>query len=207
MFIEAIDKLRCVREHEDSWLVAKFVEMRERDFREGELGCPVCGARYPVRGGIAYFSPVQPAYSLGRKSICDDDLFALAAMLDLSAPERTIVLCDTWTRFAAGLCDIAQPRIFVVNSLEDHSGSEQVYAVASRDAIPLAPGSVDAIALDRSAGDLFIKSGIRALRESGRMVGSSQVTPPEGVTLLASDDEKWVALKTGGFIPLRRASR
>lgn len=208
MFIEAIDKLRCVRDHEDSWLVAKFVEMQERDFREGELGCPVCEARYPVRNGIVYFSPMRPRAA--RETIASqspDDLFALAAMLDLSAPDRTIVLCDGWTGFAEELSRISEPHVFVVNSEVTYGPSECIYEVVSDAGIPLAAASADAVALDASASREMVQSAVKVIREGGRLVGTVGLDVPAEVLLLASDDKHWVARKQADFIPLRRASR
>ncbi|MBA2688351.1 MAG: hypothetical protein H0U64_09650 [Gemmatimonadaceae bacterium] len=208
MFIEAIDKLRCIRQHEDSWLVAKFVEMRDRDFWDGELGCPVCEARYPVKQGVAYFSPIRrskardvsPAQTPG-------DLFALAAMLDLSAAERTVVLCDGWTAFAQGLSQISEPHIFTMNSTEPAGPAERIYSVASDGAIPLAPASVDAVALDINSTPALIQSAVKTVREGGRIIGKSGVSLPDAVLLLANDEMNWVAQKRSDFIPLRRASR
>ena len=55
MFLELVDSLRCVRTHEDSWLIARADELVDRHIVQGELGCPVCEARYPIRDGVADF--------------------------------------------------------------------------------------------------------------------------------------------------------
>lgn len=209
MFIEAIDKLRCVREHEDSWLVAKFVEMRDRDFWEGELGCPVCEARYMVREGIVYFSLMRPRPPESGIAAPDsqESLFALAAMLDLSAPDRTIVLCDSWTRYSSALSEISEPHIFVINAQGREGNAERIYDVVSDDAIPLAPGSADAIALDERSSREMVSSAVKVLREGGRLVAKTGIEVPAGIVLLASDENQWVGQKHGTFIPLRRGSR
>lgn len=207
MFIEAIDKLRCVQEHEDSWLVAKFVEMRDRDFWEGELGCPVCEARYPVKQGTVYFSPVvRSARATQDETHSPDELFPLAAMLDLSAPERAVVLCDGWSDFADALSEISEPHIFTLNGSNREGQVETIYRVVS-DRIPLASGSVDAVALDAGASAQLVESAVKVLRDGGRLVGKGSVDLPAQVLLLANDDRNWVAQKQSDFIPLRRASR
>lgn len=208
MFIEAIDKLRCTRQHEDSWLVAKFVEMRDRDFWEGELGCPVCEARYPVKEGVVYFSAIRRTHAAVPSAASrPDELFALAAMLDLSAAERTVALCDGWTNFAQGLSGISEPHIFSVNSPQLSAPAERTYSVVSEAAIPLAPGSVDAVALDGSSTPALIQSAVRVLREGGRVVAKSSLTVPPEILVLADDGTNWVGQKKSDFIPLRRASR
>ncbi|HKG91357.1 MAG TPA: hypothetical protein VKA84_05685, partial [Gemmatimonadaceae bacterium] len=55
MFIELVDHLRCVRPHEEIWLVAAARRMDGRHIIEGTLGCPVCRAEYPIREGAADF--------------------------------------------------------------------------------------------------------------------------------------------------------
>ncbi len=209
MFIEAIDKLRCVQEHEDSWLVAKFVEMRDRDLWEGDLGCPVCEARYPVKEGVVYFSPVRNAGGgvAAPAAGSPDELFALAAMLDLSAPERTVVLCDEWTAFAPALSEISQPHLFTLNADDVGGPVERIYRIVSSSGIPLAPASVDAIALDSGSSPALVGSALRVLREGGRLIGKSGVAVPDEVFLLASDENHWVAQKKNDLTPLRRASR
>lgn len=208
MFIEAIDKLRCVRDHEDSWLVAKFVEMRGRDFWEGELGCPVCEARYMVRKGVVYFPPMRSsAAPAAPVNSSPENLFALAAMLDLSAPDRTIVLCDSWAHFCEGLSQVSGPHVFVVNGPERSTTSECIYPIVSERAIPLAHGSADAVALDAGSSADMIRSAVTVLREGGRLVGTTGVEMPADVLLLASDEHQWVAQKSAELIPLRKASR
>jgi hypothetical protein len=208
MFIEAIDKLRCVQQHEDSWLVAKFVEMRDRDFWEGELGCPVCEARYPVHEGVVYFTPIRKVpQTEAARSHSPDEMFALAAMLDLSAPDRVVVLCGAWSAFASGLSEVSEPHIFLVNGELGPAGSECIHSVVSDTAIPLAHNSVDAVALPAVAAGSFVQSAVAVLKEGGRLVGTSETAIPPGMLQLASDDRNWVARKQGDIIPLRRASR
>src|SRR5690606_9202648 len=45
--------LRCPQDHEDSWLVLAATKTVDRHVLEGTLGCPVCGAEYPVSAGLA----------------------------------------------------------------------------------------------------------------------------------------------------------
>ena len=60
MFVELVDALRCVRPHEDAWLVAATRRTEHRHILDGVLGCPVCRTEYPVRDGVADFRPVRP---------------------------------------------------------------------------------------------------------------------------------------------------
>ena len=94
MFIELIDMLRCTRPHEDSWLVATFHEMLERDVVQGLLSCPVCTARYPITGGVAYFDELPGAGDNEADGTMDDGT-RIAAYLNLVEP-GVVVLGGTW---------------------------------------------------------------------------------------------------------------
>ena len=56
MFVELVDHLRCPAAHEETWLVMAAEETRDRHVITGMLGCPVCNARYAVRGGTVWFA-------------------------------------------------------------------------------------------------------------------------------------------------------
>ncbi len=60
MFSELTQLVRCVRDHPSTGLVAVSEEAVERDIRRGVLGCPRCGAQYPVRAGVIDFRLTPP---------------------------------------------------------------------------------------------------------------------------------------------------
>jgi uncharacterized protein YbaR (Trm112 family) len=206
MFIEALDQLRCPREHEDSWLVAKFLEMRDRDLWSGELGCPVCEARYAVRDGVVLFeSSVAPVTSLDPPG--EAEVIATAAMLDLSAPKKKIVLRGRWMRFAGALAQSFDARIFINDANPIHPASEQILHIACESAVPLAPESCDAVALSDPDDENLVHSAVKALRLGGRLIAAGSLSVPASVAILAEDQAVWVAEKTGEVTPLRRGSR
>jgi hypothetical protein len=55
MFIELVDALRCLHEHEESWLVAAVERFEGRYIDRGSLGCPVCRTQYRIDRGAADF--------------------------------------------------------------------------------------------------------------------------------------------------------
>src|SRR5687768_8190638 len=119
MFIELLDTLRCVRAHEDSWLVGSFDELVDRHVIRGTLGCPVCGAEYPVRGGVADFragdaggerraaaqggdgsEPSSPDTPGSAGPPDEAGAMRLAALLGLAEPGGVVILMGQWAAFA-----------------------------------------------------------------------------------------------------------
>lgn len=126
MHVELVDLFRCTRAHADSWLVAAATETRNRVIIEGELGCPVCGAEYPIHHAIADFSVGDREHKDSRMpatrntaavpaSSREDDAFRLAAQLDLDVPGKTVVLIGYAMNEAAALSAIVPTRIVVVH--------------------------------------------------------------------------------------------
>lgn len=192
MFIELIDLFRCTRPHEDSWLVATFHEMRERDVVQGLLSCPVCSARYPITGGVAYFdeSPDAGGYDPG---VAIDDGTRIAAYLNLVEP-GVVVLGGTWAGAAASISGLGST-VIALNSPRDADG----YAshVRSDGILPVARETIDGIALD-SVDPGLLESAARALKAGARLVAPADAAVPAGLLKLAHDDRWWVAARQGG---------
>jgi hypothetical protein len=207
MFIEAIDQLRCVRDHEESWLIASFTEMRGRDLWAGELGCHICGARYPVVRGIAQFSNGATAESADYGDAPGgDDVVALAAMLDLTEPGKIIALSGEWARYANALSEMVDAGIFCVNASAAAGSNERICFLIA-ESVPIRSGILDGAAIGASDSDSMLQSAVRALKPGGRLVVAHPHKLPQALTLIAGDDIKWVAEKSRALTPLRRASR
>src|SRR2546423_13307889 len=100
-----IDLLRCVNDHEDTWLVASFTQITNRMVIEGTLGCPICSAEYEITGGVADFTLGEPVrtedYQPGAASGgggSDEPVLATKTGGDLAAPRPTaaIVVAGRW---------------------------------------------------------------------------------------------------------------
>src|SRR5829696_1093046 len=102
MFIELVDTLRCPNPHEESWLVVSATTLEARHIREGVLGCPVCRAEYPVRGGIADFRTATEHDAATKKSSREMPVLVpaeqLAAMMNLADPLGFAVLTGDWSK-------------------------------------------------------------------------------------------------------------
>jgi len=190
MFIPLVDVLRCVRPHEDTWLVASIDRAEDRDIIEGTLGCPSCLAEYPIRDGVVHFASdvARPVY----RPPSEHDVIRLAAALDLVEPRMTAVLHGSWGAYAPVLRGLSPVPLLLVNPPEGISSGDGVSIVLSPVA-PIASSSVNAVAADAGAGSAMTASLIRALRGGGRMVGPAAMALPDNLVEITRDDALWVA--------------
>lgn len=203
MHIEFIDLLRCPNVHEESWLVAAFYKMDGRAVVEGKLGCPVCGAEFLIRDGVAVFgeddvrrqtlSPDEPA--------SDDTM--LAALLDLARPGMLALLSGDFARASEAVAESTGARIIALNSPSRVSGSESVAEVRAVFPIPLAEHSLDGIALDRTHGTAtMVAEAARLLRPRGRLAAGAEAALPPHFRELARDAKLVVAEYVGELVTL-----
>jgi uncharacterized protein YbaR (Trm112 family) len=212
VFIELLDLLRCINEHEDTWLVASFKAVTNRFVMEGTLGCPNCSAEYPIRNGIADFSAglVLPRCE-GERSVAIRDREELAtragAFLNVTEPGATVVLGGMWADAALDLSVMTETRVLAINSKAGAEESETVGLLLVGSKIPVAAGSVLGVALDASFPAETVASAVKAVRPGGRIVGPVGIPPPAEVAVLAQDEDYWVAQKAPEVIKLSRADR
>jgi uncharacterized protein YbaR (Trm112 family) len=198
MFIEHVDLLRCPRDHEDSWLVLAIHEKVDRDIIAGLLGCPICRAEYPIRGGEAIFdatSAPSPAVQRARYDDSDDDVaMRCAAMLNLFDAGGAVLLGGTWGRVGPALLDIAPVAMLLLNPPEGVVAHAGVSVIRGGASLPLASGSLRGIALDSAtAAPTLVADAARVLKARGRLVAPVSSSSPAGVEERARDDEYWVA--------------
>jgi hypothetical protein len=212
VFIELIDLLRCINAHEDTWLVASFKTVANRFVLEAGLGCPSCSAQYPVKEGVADFTAgVQfPSCEAERAAASHrrEELATRAgAYLDVTEPGATIVLGGVWAYAAQELSEMAEVRVLALNAPDEVKESQTVGLLRVGTEIPLAPGSVLGVALDAWFPAKIVESAVRAVRPGGRIVGPVTIPAPAELSVLAHDDNYWVAQKAPDVVKLSRASR
>jgi hypothetical protein len=212
VFIELIDLLRCVRPHDDTWLVASFNKVTHRFVDEGKLGCPSCSAEYWIRGGVADFSEevILPE--------CDDERRAAShrreelatragAYLEATEPGATIVLGGLWAYAAQELSEMAEVRVIAINAPSEVKESETVGLVRVGSEIPLAAGSVLGVAFDAWFPAKIVESAVRVVRPGGRIVGPSAIKASGELSILAHDDKYWIGQKAPEVVTISRGSR
>jgi len=205
MHIEFIDLLRCPNVHEDSWLVAAFYQMDGRVVIEGKLGCPVCGAEYFIRDGVAVFDDSNPSLQSAASDESASDGTLIAAMLDLSRPGMVALLAGKWARDAQAVSELAGARIIALNSPEGPLGSDDVAEIRARTPVPLAAQSLNGIALDAAhATPAMLTEAARLLRPRGRLLVRGEAELSQQFHELARDSNQVVAEFVGELISLRR---
>ncbi len=223
MFIALVGSLRCVHEHELSWLVASAYRMEDRDIVSGELGCHICGARYPIENGVADFrelgseavaSPERPpAPPPPAAAPYGDDptelALRIAALLELASPGGVVALTGQWSAAAAALAsgEVAE-RVHILAldpTAEVQSGNGISIALTARRP-PLRPVTVRGIALDTSHSDPFyLTAAAASLRPGARLLAPLSAPLPPGLAELTRDDHFWLARKGAGVrVELRR---
>jgi uncharacterized protein YbaR (Trm112 family) len=210
VFSELVESLRCVRAHEPAGLVAIAGRTVERDIVRGTLGCPNCGAEYPIVDAVADLRdgaagpPLPPA-----KSRPADALAVRAgALLGLEDPRGLVVLTGAWTVAAPELAAIAEPvRVLALDAAPGVASGAGVSLARTAGTVPLRDGSARGIALDAAHCDPgYLASAAAAIASRGRLVAPVACPVPLGFTELARDAQDWVAEKgpVEVRVPLRR---
>lgn len=193
MFIPLVDVLRCVRAHEETWLVASIDEARDRDIVTGTLGCPICLAEYPVRDGVVLFDDVPNSAGPPAGAPSEEGAIRVAAALDLTDARMTALLHGSWGAYAPIIRGLSPAQLLLVNPPHGITSGDGVSIVRSRHVAPVARGSVAAVAVGEGAAGSMLDSLVATLKPSGRMIGGVRLAVPAGLTELARDEEVWVA--------------
>jgi hypothetical protein len=192
-----VDSLRCVRPHEDSWLIARADELVARHIVRGELGCPICEARYAVRDGVADFSDGASRPAATSAPARDAQALALraAALLGLTDPGGMVVLAGEWSTCADALLELVEGvQLLALDPVRGLLSGGALSLALIPDVLPLAAASARGIALDAAhATPSLLAGAARALAPGGRLIAPASALVPESLQEVARDDEQWVA--------------
>ena len=198
MFVELVGALRCVRPHEATWLVASAYRMEQRDIVSGELGCPVCDARYSIEYGVADFRDGQrgipPAPAGGGRDLA----LRAAALLDLTTPGGVIVLAGRWAAAAHAMGELTEHvHVLGLDAPSDIESGNGVSLLLTAGHLPLRPFTVRGVALDAAhASADCLAAAVAALQPNGRLLAPVESSRPAGVEELARDENHWLAART-----------
>lgn len=193
MHVELIDRLRCIAAHEDSWLVAAVTETVDRSIIAGVLGCPVCGAEYPVTDGEVWYSSSRATAAaenadLAARTDADDET-RLAALIGVDERGGLYALQGAEGRFAGALEQVESVQLILIDPPVGALAPAIIRGAGER--IPLATGSLRGIALE-SAAEVMLEAAARALAPRGRLVAPADAPVPAGITVLVRDTRQWV---------------
>jgi uncharacterized protein YbaR (Trm112 family) len=193
MFIELVDSLRCTSEHDDTWLVASTKSMQGRHIMDGELGCPLCRAHYPIRSGIAHFGDPK---ATAATSLDPDGVVMLAALLGLAdGSGKVVLLGPSYSVLARPLHELTGTQVIVIDPAPAAEMGNGLSGIAGCARLPLASSSLHGVALDDYTRGL-VHEAARVLKPEGRVTAPSQLPLADGLGELARDEAQWVAERT-----------
>jgi hypothetical protein len=212
VFVELIEQLRCPRPHEESVLVASARRTEARHVVDGALGCPVCGAEFPIVSGVTHFGEPLAAAALDAPSA--EVAMRLAAFLELTDARGFALLCGRWTSQTDAILRLTETRLVLVNPPADVPADLASGVIMTRDVVPFTARSARGAALDETSAP-FADSAVDAVQPGGRIVGPTTLPLPGGVTELARDPHMWVAQKNAApdehpaprLVSIKRAPR
>ncbi len=185
-----------MKAHEDSWLVARADELDARHIVRGELGCPICATRYPVRAGVVDFTggESRPREMRGEQGLA----LRAAALLGLSEPGGMVVLAGEWSACVEELLAMTDGvRLLALDFAHGLESGGPLSLALIADVLPLAEGCARGIALDlaHSTGSR-LDGAARALAPGGRLIAPATAPVPPMLRELARDDRHWLAEKS-----------
>jgi uncharacterized protein YbaR (Trm112 family) len=207
MHIEFLDLLRCPNPHEETWLVAALHQMDGRLVIEAKLGCPVCGAEYFIRDGIAIFGGDESTDSAIQNSPQEEAAMRIAAFLDLTGPGKLVLLAGDEAAAAEALSELADARVVSLNASSQVQSvrSEGVAGIRAGPPIPLAAKSLHGVALDElHSTPALIGEAARLLRPRGRLLARARAELSPEFRELARDADRVIAEYVGELVSLRR---
>lgn len=188
MFIELTEILRCPRDHAESYLVAAPVVMDGRRIVRGVLGCPACGAEFPIVGGVGYFGGAgRPAVAQPGPPPPGYDAGALAAFLSLDGPGGYAALVGQVARFGPAIVALLPGvHVVAVNPPAGVAPLPMLSVLESPRALPFKSATLRAVALgaDHAAAP-WPADAARVLLPGLRLVVEDERARPEGVSELA----------------------
>jgi uncharacterized protein YbaR (Trm112 family) len=202
MFIELVDALRCPNAHEESWLVASADRMAARHILDGMLGCPVCGAEYPIRDGVVDFRRAAHRSPVAALAADAEQATRLAAFLGLDDALGFAVLMGEWGSHALELRSLVDCPLVLIDPPEEIEAAPGLSLIRTDGPLPLAAGAARGVAIDAGADPERVASALRATRAKGRVVARVCVPRPPEVRELARDEQVWVGEREAAASPI-----
>ena len=192
MFIELTDHLRCPADHAEAYLVLLPDKVVGRDVVAGHLGCPICGWNTEFTAGAVDFGGGRPA--AGSTRLTAD---AIEAFLGLGGPGGYVAVAGAATSVLPELTAALPGIRFVAMNPPAGIGDEFPASVLRGGRLPLKTGSMRGVVLDRDLGseEHWVREAIRVTLAGLRIIGEGPAPAGEGLEILATGGEAWVARK------------
>jgi len=164
----------------------------------GELGCPVCDARYAIEYGVADFRDGRRGITPAAADDGGELALRVAALLDLTTPGGVIVLVGRWAAAAHAMGELTEHvHVLGLDAPSDIESGNGVSLLLTAGHLPLRPFTVRGVALDAAhASADCLAAAVAALQPNGRLLAPVESSRPAGVEELARDENHWLAART-----------
>jgi uncharacterized protein YbaR (Trm112 family) len=193
LFIELTDHLRCLNEHEESFLVLLPDKMEGRSVLTGRLGCPLCGRTYEVEDGVVDFGGA-PEESHKDTALASS---AVNALVGLHGPGGYLALVGNIASLWYEIAELNPGVSLVAVNPPAHVSNAPQISVLRAGRLPLKSGSMRGVVLGKPYGSEsdWISEAARAVLPGLRVVGEGPNPSPTVIDLMASADGVWVGTK------------
>ena len=205
MHLDLAERLRCPNDHRPTPLVVVAREKRDRDLREGIVGCSVCRLEARITAGHLRFEGHEPAPEFAATSAAPD-LERVIALLGLSEPGGAVLLTGRYAALAEPLSARTEAAVVVMYA-DTPPASDQVSAVlGTLTRVPFMDETFRGAALDGRTPGSIVEDAVRAVAVQGRILAAASIPLPSGLRELARDDTEWVAAResSGAIVELKR---
>lgn len=192
MFIELAEFLRCPAGHEETHCVLAADRMGDRTVIDGTVGCPACGATYPIVGGVTVFGRA-PDLDAGEPAAFPAGAEAVRALLHLTNPGGFIVLVGSAGAMAPQLASLLEGTRVVTVNATGPAAAPGVTPVTCADGLPLRTSSARGVVLGAEcARDPWVTEAVRVLLRGRRLVVADETVAAGGAAVLAVGSGLWV---------------
>lgn len=210
MRLDLAERLRCPYGHAPTPLVVVARETRDRDLREGFVGCPVCRREARIIAGHVRFDGLASAPECAATGAAPE-LERVIALLGLAEPEGAVLLTGRYAALAGALAAATGVSVIVMHSdaaraSDGESGADVAAVHGSPAVVPFTDATFRGVALEAGLTPAFVVDAVRATAIGGRVLADISVAPPPGLKELARDDTEWVAAReaVGAIVELKR---
>ena len=188
MHLLLTDRLACPRCGPDFGLILLANEVRDQRVLDGELGCPNCREKYPVRGGFGDLrAPPRgplPEVSVGTDGRCDgaDDALRVGAMLGVTEGPGLLLLSGPAARHGPALARILSGVEVVALDPGQWQEEEEegVSRLASGSRLPFQSQSFRGVLMSGESSQDVVREAARVARPSARVVVLAPATGTVG---------------------------
>ena len=197
MYLLLTDVLACPECGPDNGLVLLSEKVQDRRVLEGQLGCPACERRYPVRGGFADFAPERVGEEALEQEGLEEAPLRVAALMGVAEGPASVLVCGASPQLAAAVAGLV-PRLEVAltDSRADAEPEEPgVSRMRTGRHLPFYGASLRAVTLFGATAARRLEEAVRVLHPTGRLVIMGAEPPTEselarhGLQLLAREGQ------------------